>query len=122
MTNDTFEREADRMLRLAEEAAANCADWTDIYNAVTAPGIASEAFPNRADRERFIKSPQYERIVQMADAVRKAGREGLPSGKFLVRLPRSLHAALAREAKEEGVSLNQLVVSRLSAPPRQAAA
>ena len=32
----------------------------------------------------------------------------------MVRLPRSLHAALEREAIAEGVSLNQLVVAKLS--------
>ena len=36
------------------------------------------------------------------------------SGKFLVRVPRSVHARLARKAKQEGVSLNQLVVSVLA--------
>jgi len=32
------------------------------------------------------------------------------SGRFLVRLPRRLHAELARSAKREGVSLNQYVL------------
>lgn len=36
------------------------------------------------------------------------------SGKFLVRVPRSLHARLARRAKAEGVSLNQYVAHMLS--------
>ncbi len=37
------------------------------------------------------------------------------TGKFLVRLPRSLHRALAQAANREGVSLNQYVMSLLSA-------
>ena len=36
------------------------------------------------------------------------------SGKFLVRIPKSLHRELAHRAKEEGVSLNSLVTSILS--------
>jgi predicted HicB family RNase H-like nuclease len=36
------------------------------------------------------------------------------SGKFNVRVPKSLHAALAIEAEAEGVSLNQLVVAKLA--------
>jgi len=36
------------------------------------------------------------------------------SGKFVVRLPRSLHAALIAEAEREGVSLNQLCVAKLA--------
>jgi len=37
------------------------------------------------------------------------------TGKFLVRIPRSLHRDLARAAKREGVSLNQYVTSLLAA-------
>ncbi len=36
------------------------------------------------------------------------------SGRFLVRLPRGLHNALAAEARREGVSLNQFVTAALA--------
>ncbi|MCL2337566.1 MAG: type II toxin-antitoxin system HicB family antitoxin [Firmicutes bacterium] len=36
------------------------------------------------------------------------------SGKFVVRLPKSLHARLAIEAEKEGVSLNQYMLFKLS--------
>jgi predicted RNase H-like HicB family nuclease len=36
------------------------------------------------------------------------------SGKFVVRLPKSLHARLAMEAVKEGVSLNQYTLYKLS--------
>jgi predicted RNase H-like HicB family nuclease len=36
------------------------------------------------------------------------------SGRFVLRLPRSLHAQLARRAKSEGVSLNALIVTLLA--------
>jgi len=36
------------------------------------------------------------------------------SGKFVVRLPKSLHARLAMEAEKEGVSLNQYTLYKLS--------
>lgn len=42
----------------------------------------------------------------------EAGREY--SGKFNVRVPKSLHKALTEEAESEGVSLNMLIVNRLS--------
>jgi len=52
------------------------------------------------------------------------GEEGRPppdpqpwrehSGQFRLRVPRSLHAWLAREAEREGVSLNTFVIARLS--------
>jgi len=40
--------------------------------------------------------------------------EALPSGKWIQRVPRSLHQKLTRVAKREQVSLNQLVTSILS--------
>jgi predicted RNase H-like HicB family nuclease len=36
------------------------------------------------------------------------------SGKFALRLPKSLHGKLARQAAREGVSLNQYIVYKLS--------
>jgi antitoxin HicB len=36
------------------------------------------------------------------------------SGRFVQRVPRSLHAQLIAKAKEEGVSLNTLIVSLVS--------
>jgi len=36
------------------------------------------------------------------------------SGKFVLRLPKSLHARLAAEAQEEGVSLNQYALYKLA--------
>lgn len=38
----------------------------------------------------------------------------LPSGKFVLRLPRSLHARLVRRADHEGVSLNALAIALLA--------
>jgi antitoxin HicB len=43
------------------------------------------------------------------------GEAAAYSGRFLLRIPRSLHAELAREAEREGVSLNQFVTSALAA-------
>lgn len=64
-------------------------------------------------------------IAAWIDAARAAGNpipqpsrpaaEGQPSGKLLVRMPKSLHAELARGAKRENVSLNHYVVFLLTA-------
>lgn len=60
----------------------------------------------------------------MADWITVALEDGRPvpeprseedySGRLLLRLPRSLHATLAREAELEGVSLNALLASTLA--------
>ncbi len=41
------------------------------------------------------------------------GAEGY-SGKVVLRMPKSLHRDLARKAKDEGVSLNQIMVANLA--------
>jgi|HubBroStandDraft_6_1064221.scaffolds.fasta_scaffold58962_2 antitoxin HicB len=40
--------------------------------------------------------------------------QGLPSGKWVQRVPRGVHKRLAEKAKSEGVSLNQLVTTILA--------
>lgn len=52
-------------------------------------------------------------------AMRESGREippsgERPSGKFITRVPRSVHARLAARAKQEGVSMNALVSAFLA--------
>jgi predicted RNase H-like HicB family nuclease len=44
----------------------------------------------------------------------RLSQDQLPSGRLLVRLPRSLHASLIDGAKTENVSLNQHIVALLS--------
>ena len=41
-------------------------------------------------------------------------RQKAPSGRLLLRMPRTLHAELARAAEREGTSLNQFITSALS--------
>lgn len=53
-------------------------------------------------------------VAAWLKAMQESGREvpqpsELPSGKFIARIPRSLHARLAARAKQEGVSMNSLV-------------
>ncbi len=43
-------------------------------------------------------------------AIPKPNSGGAASGKFVARLPKSLHAHLAARAKAEGVSLNTLIL------------
>lgn len=58
-------------------------------------------------------------LAAWIQATRDAGREvprpgELPSGKFVARIPRSLHARLAARARQEGVSMNALVSAFLA--------
>ena len=81
------------------------------------PGcVADGAYPSQAI-ENLRESQQcwIQDCLEAKDPVPEpAPEEELPSGKWLQRVPRSLHQKLTRLAKRENVSLNQLVTSILS--------
>src|SRR5262249_15750371 len=87
-------------------------------------GKASELFPTEAERAAFLRTAEYKQLLALVDRMprpdKKNVREFVSSvnGAISVRLPRSVHAALLAEAKAEGVSLNQLCVSKLVAQLR----
>lgn len=112
---------AAEVLKQAEDAAKTAETWADLSNALFDPfdGLVARAYPTRAEREAFVKTTEYKAIRGLVNAaVERTGLvEGATprkSGRFVVRLPKSLHAALEQEATAEGVSLNQLVVAKLS--------
>ena len=95
--------------------------WADLSNYVFDPedGLLAGVFTSEVEREAFIKTPEFKEIRRLINEAKNrtgliAGATPKKSGKFVVRLPRSLHAALEAEAEREGVSLNQLVVAKLS--------
>lgn len=109
------------MLQSARGLAASAESWADLSNALFDPvdGLLAKAYPTREGRAAFVQSEEYQQIRRLLeDAVARTGlvQGATPkkSGKFVVRLPRSLHAALERDAEQEGVSLNQLVVAKLA--------
>jgi predicted HicB family RNase H-like nuclease len=109
------------LLAKAEQLAAECKTWADLSNALFDPmeGEAIRAFPSAEERAAFRKTQEYQQIRMLLEKKMKetglvAGATPQKSGRFVVRLPRSLHAALEAEAKEEGTSLNQLVLAKLA--------
>jgi hypothetical protein len=111
----------DEFLNEAERAARGAESWAELSNFLFDPanGLVAKAYPTRESRAAFVKTDEYKKIRQLvSDAFHRHGlvESATPtkSGRFVVRLPRSLHAALDREAQEEGVSLNQLVVAKLA--------
>ncbi|MCY3022953.1 MAG: toxin-antitoxin system HicB family antitoxin [Planctomycetota bacterium] len=109
----------------ARHAARTAGTWADLSNALfdSETGLLAKAYPTRKERERFLKTNEYKAIRKLlTTAMRRSGlvRSATPrkSGRFVVRLPTSLHESLELEAAEEGVSLNQLVVYKLAAQLR----
>ena len=116
---------ARQALAYAEERARQAADWVDLHNALFGlGGKATALFPTESERTAFCRTEEYKRILALMDRlppppVKEFG-ELLASanGAISVRLPRSVHAALLAEARAEGVSLNQLCLSKLVAQLR----
>src|ERR1035437_7365107 len=70
-----------------------------------------EALANLEEAQRL----WLEDCLEAGDPVPEPEQEGpLPSGKWVQRVPRSLHQKLASLARNEGVSLNQLVTQILA--------
>jgi predicted HicB family RNase H-like nuclease len=80
-------------------------------------------FPSLAAHGRTLEAALAEIKFVVSEVLKDltASREQIPepfgkrrfSGKFVVRVPASVHRELAIRASEEGVSLNQLVNSKL---------
>jgi hypothetical protein len=112
---------AKALLDRARQLSTECETWADLSNALFDPleGELTRAFPPGEQRVAFRQTPEYQQILEILEEKMKVtgliqGATPRKSGKFVVRLPRSLHAALEAEAKEEGTSLNQLVLAKLA--------
>jgi hypothetical protein len=92
--------------------------WVEANNAIYGPGGPFvRLFPTKADRAAFADAKERRQIDELIDSLPDppvGPQQREYSGKFNVRIPKSLHAALVSEAEAEGVSLNQLVLAKLS--------
>ena len=119
MPKRSIESRAQELLKLARKLAQTSGlTWVEANNAIYGPGGPFvRLFPNAKDRAAFAKTKESRQIDRLIDSlpdppIGPQRREY--SGKFNVRVPKSLHASLASEAEAEGVSLNQLVVAKLA--------
>jgi site-specific DNA-methyltransferase (adenine-specific) len=110
------------ILAEAQRLAEKSKTWADLSNALFDPldGLVPKSFTETTDRAAFRKSDAYEHLHKLVEQKMLqtgvlAGSVPKKSGRFVVRVPRSLHAALEQEAAAEGTSLNQLVLAKLSA-------
>ncbi len=68
-------RKAEEALRVAKELAKTAKSATDFHNAFFGiGGKFGELFPDRADREAFLKTPQYSEIFRMRASLEKSAQ------------------------------------------------
>src|SRR3954470_9407353 len=121
----SVEAKANKVLEKARAIAPTVGSWADFSNALFGhgEGIIAKTFGTSIERQAFFDSKQYEEINEILLSLMKKfgtgeGAKPKKSGKLLVRMPTSLHELLVLEAKSEGVSLNQLIVSKMALPLR----
>jgi predicted HicB family RNase H-like nuclease len=108
--------------KMLEEARADFAagmNWMDFSNKYF--GIGNPYIPeDKKKRKEFLASPEYEEIQAMKGKLAEnqldvTEPEKNYSGAISLRVPKSLHRFLVEEADQEGVSLNQLILAKISA-------
>jgi predicted HicB family RNase H-like nuclease len=119
MSKRSIESRAQELLTRAHDLARTPGlTWVEANNAIYGPrGPFARLFANVKDRVAFAKTKESRQVDRLIDSLPEppvGPQKREYSGKFNVRVPKSLHAALAIEAEAEGVSLNQLVVAKLA--------
>lgn len=71
-----------------------------------------EALKRLEDEKKFVLEIALKRGIEIPEP--KHEEDILPSGQFVVRLPKTLHKKIKEISEKEGVSLNQFVASVLS--------
>lgn len=122
----SFAKKAKMIREQAETLSRSVKTWADFSVAIFGhdDGLIAKEFADEAERQLFYDSDEYKELCKMRQklmhkfGVNKGGNPE-KSGRVLVRLPRAIHKSLEVEAMKEGVSLNQLAVSKLTLPLRE---
>src|SRR5262249_7119421 len=113
----SIESRGRELLTLARKLAQT-PGWVEANNAIYGPGGPfARLFSNAKDRVAFAKTKESRQIDRFIDSLPEppvGPQRREYRGKVNVRVRKSLHASLASEAEAEGVSLNQLIVTKLA--------
>jgi len=93
-----------------EEGGGYMISFTDFSECISDGETIAEAIKNGMDalQETIAALESLKRPVPEPDS------GGTHSGKFIQRVPKSIHARLVMRAKQEGISMNSLVLSILA--------
>jgi HicB family len=120
----SIERKANLVLNEAKRLSKDVPTWAD-FSALLFDGfsgIVTKTFPDEMERQAFFDSKQYSEVNNLLIGLMKkhgvvdGSKRTEKSGKFVVRIPKSIHQNLEEEANHEGVSLNQLAATKLARP------
>lgn len=109
------------ILAEAQAEFAKNPNWMDFSNKFF--GNGNKYVPkDRTERQEFLESEEYKAIREMRDQlealqadVTEPEETAEYNGRISLRVPKSLHKSLVEEADREGISLNQLLLAKISA-------
>lgn len=118
------------VLRYARRLRGKGLTWVEVSNALFGPGgKLTELCPTEAERAALAKTSDFREILRVIEEAREDAGDPVgavgnwmstASGTTTLRIPKSLHAALLAEAEAEGISLNQLCLTKLAVQLRAA--
>jgi antitoxin HicB len=99
-----------------EDGGGYYARYTEFVTSAHGDGVTpAEAIDSAREGLKAV----LEVMLEHGDRIPEPLAEREYSGKFNVRVPKSLHRELIEEAENEGISLNMLIVNRLSKTVRR---
>ncbi|MCR4411284.1 MAG: hypothetical protein NUV77_02530 [Thermoguttaceae bacterium] len=104
--------------REAESLLARNPNWVTFYRETFGPtGIVRRTFKSPEALARFERTETCAKIQQMLAGLRRKSADRAPAHDhtkiITVRIPRSIHDALRREAYDYQTSMNKLCISKL---------
>ena len=93
-----------------EDGPGYCITFPDLPGCMSDGATMEEAIRNGADAEKAWLAA----AAKWGDTIAAPGQGPHKTGEFRTRVPKSLHARLARQAEIEGVSMNTLTVALLA--------
>jgi len=106
------------VVHAAEKLFNGTKDWVVFFREILGlHGLVRRTFTNKEELAAFERSPGYREILQMLTTLRKnkpvAGQPREEERVITVRLPKSMHDLLKREANELSTTVNKLSISKL---------
>lgn len=114
------QQRCEEVLRVAGEMFRQSPDWvTFLREVLGVGGAARKLFPSPEELAWFEQTEEYAEIQQMLAQLRTqivpttSGDDKEPTRVITVRLPKTLHELLRKEAHERSTSMNKLCISKL---------
>jgi hypothetical protein len=109
----------DGVYRIAEEIFQQKPSWVTFFREVLgAEGIVRHTYDTPQSFAAFERTPEYWKIQDMLAKLRASendlpGSSREPTRVITVRLPKSLHESLSKEAHDRMTSMNKLCITKL---------